>query len=332
MIAGSVLVTGGAGFIGSHAVLALCDAGRDVVVIDDLSTGVREAVVREAPFHQGNVGDLAFVDSVLARHRIESVMHFAGSISAPESVADPAKYYRNNTCASLALAQACLRRGVTRFVFSSTAAVYGACATSPVSEDAPARPLSPYGASKYMTEMMLKDLAAAQPGFRPVCLRYFNVAGADPRGRSGQAGAESIGLIRHAVEAALGQRPWLEIYGDDYDTRDGTGERDYIHVSDLAAAHLATLDYLERGGPPVTLNCGYGRGYTVLEVIAALESLLGREIPQCRTARRPGDPASAVSDVSRMRATLDWTPRFTNLETILETALAWHGQRAEVTS
>lgn len=324
----SVLVTGGAGYIGSHAVLALRDAGRKVIVLDDLSTGVRDAVPEGVAFHRGSVADAMLVERIFADYEVTTVMHFAGSISVPESVAEPAKYYRNNTCASLSLAHACVRAGVNRFIFSSTAAVYGAPSSSPVSEDAQTKPLSPYGSSKLMTESMLRDLAVARPGFEPVCLRYFNVAGADPEGRSGQRGPESIGLVRIAVEAALGQRPWLEIFGDDYDTRDGTGERDYIHVSDLAQAHLGALTYLEGGGHGITLNCGYGRGYTVLEVVAAFEALLGRTIPKRRSPRRPGDPASAVSDVRRLAATLDWAPRFASLETILASALNWQAKRA----
>jgi UDP-glucose 4-epimerase len=325
---GTVLVTGGAGYIGSHAVLALRDRGRSVAVLDDLSTGLREAVPSDVPFHEGSVADAGLVEKILCEHGVETVMHFAGSISVPESVADPAKYYRNNTCASLSLTGACLRSGVTGFIFSSTAAVYGSPDTSPVREDAATRPMSPYGASKLMTETMLRDLAIAHPTFRPVCLRYFNVAGADPEGRSGQRGPESIGLIRIAVEAALGQRPFLEIFGDDYPTRDGTGERDYIHVSDLAAAHVAALDYLDAGGKGVTLNCGYGSGYTVVEVVGALEALLGRSIPKRFSPRRPGDPASAVSDVGRLKQTLAWTPRLDRLEVILSTALAWQEKRA----
>ena len=318
----TVLVTGGAGYIGSHAVLALRDSCRDVVVVDNLSTGVREALPHDVPFHLGEVADAALMGKVLREHDIGTVMHFAGSISVPESGADPLKYYRNNTCASLSLARSCVDAGVDKLIFSSTAAVYGTPEASPVREDSATRPINPYGASKLMTETMLRDLAASRPSFRPVCLRYFNVAGADPQGRSGQRDPKSTGLVPAAVAAALGHGA-LAIMGRDYDTRDGTCERDYIHVSDLAQAHLAALVYLEAGGGPKVINCGYGSGYTVLEVIAALESILGREIAKRNAARRPGDTVSAVSDTSLMKATLDWRPRYDSLDVILKSALAW---------
>ena len=321
-------MTGGAGYIGSHAVLALLAAGRTVVVADDLSTGFREAVPSRAAFCQGDIADAAFVRHILTDHQIDAVMHFAGSLSVAESVADPSKYYRNNTCASLSLARTCIEAGVDHFIFSSSAAVYGTPDRSPVAEDSPTRPVSPYGASKVMTETMLTDLARAHRDFRPVCLRYFNVAGADPAGRSGQRGEEQVHLIPLGIETALGLHPELLIFGDDYPTRDGTCERDYIHVSDLAQAHVAALDYLEAGGEGAIMNCGYGRGYTVLEVIAAMEAVFGRELPKRRAPRRPGDAVSAVSDVSRLKATLDWTPRYESLETIIRTALAWHASLA----
>jgi len=324
----AILVTGGAGYIGSHAVLALLAARRTVIVADDLSTGAREAVPPRAAFHQGDIADAAFVGSVLADHQVGAVMHFAGSLSVAESVADPSKYYRNNTCASLSLARACIEAGVDHFIFSSSAAVYGTPERSPVAEDSPTRPVSPYGASKAMTETMLTDLARAHPAFRPVCLRYFNVAGADPAGRSGQRGEEQVHLIPLGIETALGLHRELLIFGDDYPTRDGTCERDYIHVSDLAEAHVAALGYLEAGGQGAIMNCGYGRGYTVLEVIAAMEAVFGRELPKRRVGRRPGDAVSAVSDVSLLKATLDWTPRHESLETIIRTALAWHASLA----
>jgi UDP-glucose 4-epimerase len=327
--AAAVLVTGGAGYIGSHAVFALLDAGREVIVLDDLSTGFAAAVPAGVDLHSGDVADAAFVGELLRSRPIGAVMHFAGSISVPESVSDPAKYYRNNTCASLSLAQACIAAGIDHFIFSSTAAVYGNPEVNPAPEDAQTRPVSPYGSSKLMTEQILADLSAAHPAFRPVRLRYFNVAGADPAGRTGQRNADAAGLVKLAVETALGKRDTLEIFGDDYATRDGTCERDYIHVSDLAAAHVAALRYLEGGGPGVVLNCGYGQGYTVLELVAALERVLGRTLNKRRAGRRPGDPDRSVSDVTRLRATLDWTPRYDSLDLILRTALAWAGALPE---
>jgi UDP-glucose 4-epimerase len=321
----TVLVTGGAGYIGSHAVFALRDAGRQVVVMDDLSTGFREAVPHGVPLRVGDVADSDWVSTVLRDDGIDAVMHFAGSISVPESVSDPAKYYRNNTCASLALARTCIAQGVDKFIFSSTASVYGNPEVNPAPEDATTNPMSPYGASKLMTERILEDLSAAHPAFRPVRLRYFNVAGADPQGRTGQRNPDAAGLVKLAVETALGKRDTLEIFGDDYETRDGTCERDYIHVWDLATAHVAALNYLDAGGAGVTLNCGYGKGYTVLEVVAALEEVLGRTLNKRRAPRRPGDPARYVSDITRLRATLDWTPRHESLPYILRTALDWAG-------
>jgi UDP-glucose 4-epimerase len=307
----AVLVTGGAGYIGSHAVLALLDAGREVTVLDDLSTGFLAAIPLGVALHHGDVADGALLAQILGTGRIGAVMHFAGSISVPESVADPAKYYRNNTCASLTLAQACIAAGVDHFIFSSTASVYGNPEVNPAPEDSPTRPMSPYGASKLMTEQILSDLA-----------------GADPAGRTGQRNPDAAGLVKLAVETAIGKRRTLEIFGDDYDTRDGTCERDYIHVSDLASAHVAALNYLEAGGPGVVLNCGYGRGYTVLEVVAALEEVLGRTLDKRRAPRRPGDPARYLADPTRLRATLDWTPQYESLPFILRTALAWAGALA----
>jgi UDP-glucose 4-epimerase len=319
----SVLVTGGAGYIGSHAVLALVDAGLTPVVIDNLTTGVRSAVPSGVAFQQGDIADKAFVKRVLAEHGISAVMHFAGSISVAESVRDPAKYYRNNVAGSLALIETCLGAGVQNFIFSSSAAVYGVPETLPVTEDSPKQPINPYGASKLMTERMLFDVAAAHPAFRPVCLRYFNVAGADPHGRSGQQGPESTHLIRAAVEAAVGTRAVLEVYGQDYETRDGTCERDYVHVSDLAAAHLSALRYLQAGGAPVALNCGYGRGFTVLEVIAETEKVLGRPLPVRHGPRRPGDPPRLVSSAEKIGHVLGWKPERDSLAEMISSALAW---------
>jgi len=323
-----VLVTGGAGYIGGHAVLALMDAGRDVVVLDDLSTGFREAVPDGAPFHHGDVADSDLVKRLIAAEDVSAVMHFAGSISVPESVAEPAKYYRNNTCATLSLASACLEAGVAHFIFSSTASVYGETDSCPCAEDAPTAPVSPYAASKLMSERMLADLESAHPAFRVARLRYFNVAGADPAGRSGQRNPDAAGLVKLAVETAMGKRDTLEIFGDDYPTRDGTCERDYIHVTDLATAHVAALEYLENGGAGTTLNLGYGRGYTVLELVAALEKVLGRALNKRRAARRPGDPPRYFSDVTRLHATLDWRPAHDDLDEILRSALRWAGALA----
>jgi len=321
----AVLVTGGAGYIGSHAVLALRDEGREVVVIDDLSTGDIAAIPAAVTFHHGNVADRDLVGRLLRTHGVGLVMHFAGSISPGHSIASPLDYYRNNTAASLALAAACVEAGVSRFIFSSSAAVYGGAGASPFREDAPTAPLTPYGASKLMTETILKDLSAARPGFNAVCLRYFNVAGADPAGRAGQRNRAAGSLIDRAIDVALQGRHPLSVWGDDYDTRDGAGERDYIHVSDVAQVHLAAMTHLEAGGAGAVLNCGYGRGYTVLEVLAALQSILGREIPRRHEPRRPGDLASAVADVGRLGETLGWRPRFDDLDLILRTALAWRG-------
>ena len=324
----TVLVTGGAGYIGSHAVLALIDAGHSPVVLDNFSTGFPEAIPEGVPLEQGDVGDRAFVVELMRRHGVGAVMHFAGSIIVPESVTDPAKYYRNNTANSLSLIEACLEAGVASFVFSSTAAVYGAPdGGAPVQEGDPTVPINPYGASKLMTERMLFDVARAHPGFRPVALRYFNVSGADPEGRSGQRTRNATHLIQLAVETALGRRAMLEIFGDDYPTRDGTCERDYIHVSDLAAAHVSALQYLEAGGAPEAMNCGYGRGMTVKEVISSLERVLGRPVEKSSAPRRAGDPPILISDPAKLKRLLDWTPRHDSIDAILKTALNWHRGR-----
>ena len=320
-----VLVTGGAGYIGSHAVFALTDSGREVVVLDDLSTGQEAAVPTGVRLYRGNVADSALVSTILSEERIDAVMHFAASISVPESVSKPGLYYRNNTSATLSLAEACIVGGVSKFIFSSTASVYGNPESNPVTEDARKHPVSPYGVSKLMAEKILEDLSVAHPIFRPVRLRYFNVGGADPAGRTGQRNPNAAGLVKLAVETAIGKRDTLEIFGDDYDTRDGTCERDYIHVSDLVEAHVAALAYLEKGGEGVALNCGYGRGYTVLEVVEALEHVLGKSLHKRRAPRRPGDPDKYFSDVTRLHATLDWTPRHEGLDKILSSALRWAG-------
>ena len=318
-----VLVTGGAGYIGSHAVLSLLDAGHAPVVLDDLSTGTAKAVPEGAPLEIGDAGDRALVGRLLREHGVEAVMHFAGSLVVPESVADPMKYYRNNTMTSFNLIEVCLDAGIGPFVFSSTAAVYGSAGAEPVGEDWPTEPVSPYGASKLMVERMLMDAAAAHPALRPLCLRYFNVAGADPLGRAGQRTRNATHLIHVAIEVAMGRREALEVFGEDYPTRDGTCVRDYIHVSDLADAHLKALEFLLAGGEPQAINCGYGRGATVREVVTAVEHATGRALPTRSGPRRPGDPACVVADPSRIHDLLAWAPRRQNLNAILSTALAW---------
>ncbi|WP_298380535.1 UDP-glucose 4-epimerase GalE [Azospirillum sp.] len=317
-----VLVTGGAGYIGSHVVLALLDAGRHPVVLDDLSAGSSSLVPAGVPLVEGSVGDSALVAATLARYGIGTVMHFAGNIVVSESVEQPLVYYRNNTLNSHALIDACVAVGVRRFIFSSTAAVYGMPDRLPIDEETTPRPINPYGASKLMTEWMLRDTSAAH-GMRHVTMRYFNVAGADPQGRSGQISKVATHLIKIAAQAVIGQRAEVAIFGDDYPTPDGTCVRDYIHVSDLAAAHVAALRYLEADGDSQVLNCGYGQGYSVREVLAMVESVTGRPLPIRIAGRRAGDPPALVAGVKRIRQTLDWTPRFGDLETIISTALAW---------
>jgi UDP-glucose 4-epimerase len=318
----TVLVTGGAGYIGSHAVLALRAAGHAVVVLDDLSNGERGLVPPDVAFVEGDVGDRALVDAVLARHRVRAVLHFAGSIVVPESVADPMKYYDNNSVRSLRLAAAALAAGIDAFIFSSTAAVYGAPEIVPIAEDAPTRPINPYGRSKLMTEWVLADVATAH-GLRYAALRYFNVAGADPHGRSGQCGKGATHLIKVAAQAALGLRPHLEIFGTDYATPDGTCIRDYIHVADLADAHVRALEHLLAGGAGGVMNCGYGRGFSVREVLAAIDRVHGAPVPTVEGPRRAGDPPTLVADSGRLRATLGWTPRFDDLDVIVRSALDW---------
>lgn len=320
----AILVTGGAGYIGSHAVVELLANGYEPIVLDNFSTGRSSNLPAGVQVYTGDVGDAAIVGRIFNQHRISAVTHFAGSIIVPESIENPIAYYRNNTAKTLNLIEQCVLNGVNRFVFSSTAAVYGIPAVSgPVNEAVSPCPISPYGASKLMVEQMLADVCAAHPDFRAVALRYFNVAGADPAGRCGQAAGASTHLVRCAVETALGERPYLTIYGDDYATRDGTCERDFIHVSDLAALHLQALAYLDSGGGLAAINCGYGRGVTVREVVGALERLIGKPLPTRPGLRRPGDPPSLVADVSTMRSLFDWTPRHADLDTILLTALAW---------
>jgi UDP-glucose 4-epimerase len=324
-----VMVTGGAGYIGSHAVLALLDAGWPVVVVDNLTTGFRWAVPDSARFVQGDVGDADLMGAVIREYGIGAILHFAGSIIVPESVAEPLKYYRNNTVASRALLEAAVTHGVKHFIFSSTAATYGIPETVPIPEDAPRQPINPYGTSKLMTELMLRDTAAAHP-INYCALRYFNVAGADPQGRSGQSTAGATHLIKIAVEAATGQRDAVSVFGTDYATPDGTGVRDYIHVSDLADAHVAALDHLvAHPGESLTMNCGYGRGYSVLEVLDTVDRVTNRHIARKLEARRAGDPDSLVADNRRILATLPWRPKRDDLATIVEDALAWERSLAE---
>ena len=303
----AVLVTGGAGFIGSHMVLALLDSGEDVLVLDNLSTGFRWAVPASAKFIQGDVGDHELVRSLMLEHQIDAVTHFAGSVVVPESVRDPLPYYRNNTCHSRTLIACAAEAGVPYFIFSSTAAVYGTPASNPVGEYTETRPTSPYGSSKLMTEIILRDSAFAY-GLHYVALRYFNVAGADPAGRGGQSTANATHLIKVAVQAALGARPYLEVYGTDYPTPDGTCVRDYIHVTDLVTAHTAALRYLRSGGQNEVLNCGYGRGSSVLDVIAAVERVANKKIPVRMGQRRPGDPEALVAKADRIKHVLGWQP------------------------
>ena len=324
-----VLVTGGAGYIGSHAALALLDAGWPVVVLDDLSAGHRWAVPEAATFVQGDVADADLVARVLAEHGIQAIMHFAGSIVVPESVTDPLGYYRNNTVASRTLVETAVQAGVRRFLFSSTAATYGVPDAVPIREDAPTRPINPYGRSKLMTEWMLADTAAAHP-LDYVVLRYFNVAGADPAGRSGQSSRVSTHLIKIAAEAATGKRDGVAVYGTDYATPDGSCVRDYIHVSDLADAHVAALEHLlAHDGTRLTMNCGYGRGFSVLEVLDAVDEVVGTPLPRRIEGRRPGDPDALVADTGLMAATTGWRPKRDHLPTIIADAIAWERRLAE---
>ena len=318
-----VLVTGGAGYIGSHAVLALHDASWPVAVIDDLSNGIRRAVPEALPFYEGSIADRAIVQRIFAEQGIQAIMHFAGSIVVPESVENPLFYYANNTVATHALLSAAVEAGLKHMLFSSTAAVYGAPETVPVAEDDPKVPINPYGASKLMTEWMLRDASAAHP-FNYGALRYFNVAGADPKGRTGQQGKGSTHLIKVAVETAVGKRDHVAVYGTDYDTPDGTCIRDYIHVSDLAAAHVAALERLiEAPDENLTMNCGYGRGLSVLEVLDAVDRQTNLPIKRVMEGRRAGDPPMLVSANERILKTLEWQPQYADIDMIVGDALAW---------
>jgi len=323
----TILVTGGAGYIGSHMVHELADAGESVAVLDNLSTGFRFLIPAAVPFVAGSTGDRSLVTDIITQHRITAIIHFDASIVVPESVADPLSYYTNNTMNTCALLDVAIKSGIRHFIFSSTAAVYGNTSETSVREDAPTVPVSPYGTSKLMSEIMLHD-AAKVHGLRFVVLRYFNVAGADPKLRTGQATPAATHLIKVACETAIGKRPKMDVYGTDYPTLDGTCIRDYIHVSDLTQAHSAALAYLRSGGASATLNCGYGRGASVLEVIAAVRRAGGRDFQVDISGRRPGDAPALVANVDRIHATLPWRPRFQNLDTIVAHALAWEKQLA----
>lgn len=326
---GTVLVTGGAGYIGSHAVLALLDAGWKVVVVDNLVTGFDWAVDKRAKLVVASIEDEATVRQVMRDEGVIAVMHFAGSVVVPESVSDPLKYYRNNTVASRSLIESVVASGVQHFIFSSTAATYGIPEKVPISEDTPKAPINPYGMSKLMTEIMLKDVAAAHP-LNYCALRYFNVAGADPQGRSGQSTAGATHLIKIAAEAATGKRGHVSVFGTDFATTDGTGVRDYIHVTDLAAAHVDALDLLiARPEESHTMNCGYGRGFSVLQVLDAVDRVTNMKIERRMEGRRAGDPDALVADNSKILATLPWRPKHDDLEGIVKDALAWERALAE---
>ncbi len=318
----TVLITGGNGYIGSHAVLAFREAGYDVVVVDNLSTGHRDAVPADVAFVEGDVGDISQMQGVIQAHKVTSVVHFAGSLLVPESVEKPLDYYRNNTAASRNLIQACVDSGVPRFIFSSSCTVYGFPDVLPVSEDAPTAPINPYGRSKLMTEWILRDAAAAHD-LNTISLRYFNVAGADPKGRAGQSTLGATHLIKVASEAVVGLREAVEIFGEDYDTPDGTCIRDYIHVTDLVDAHVQALRYLDAGGENQVLNCGYGRGFSVKEVLQTVQTIADTKLEIRSGPRRAGDAPAIFADPSRIRDTLDWRPAHDDLTEIVESASRW---------
>jgi UDP-glucose 4-epimerase len=318
----TTLVTGGAGYIGSHMVYALLDRGERVVVLDNLSTGIRGLVGEAATFVQGDVADQMLIRRLIDEHGIEAAIHFAGSIVVPESVEQPLRYYANNAVASRALVEACVDRGLKHFIFSSTAAVYASDGQQPISEDERKVPISPYARSKLMTEWMLEDVSKVTP-LRHVVLRYFNVAGADPKGRTGQSSPKATHLIKRAAQVALGRLSHLDIFGTDYPTPDGTGVRDYIHVTDLVDAHLLALDALRAGAASDVFNCGYGRGLSVRDVIAAVEHVIGRSLPTREGARRAGDPPILVADSSKLKRVLNWRPRRDDLDEIVRAAFDW---------
>jgi UDP-glucose 4-epimerase len=325
-----VLVTGGAGYIGSHAVLALKDAGWDVAVIDNLVTGFAFAVPDGVPLYQGDIADGDLLARIFAERGTRAIMHFAGSVVVPESVENPLKYYHNNTANSRALIEAAVKGGVEHFIFSSTAATYGIPEVSPVTEDSPKVPINPYGMSKLMTEIMLKDVAAAHP-INYCALRYFNVAGADPQARTGQSTAGATHLIKVAVEAALGKRESVGVFGTDFATPDGTGVRDYIHVSDLAAAHVLALgELIAQPEQSLTMNCGYGTGFSVLNVLDAVDRVTNMAINRVLGPRRAGDPDSLISDNRRIKATLPWVPKYADLDLIVAHAVAWERRLGDI--
>jgi UDP-glucose 4-epimerase len=318
----SILITGGAGYIGSHTVLALLEAGRNVVVVDDLSTGHKFLVPDGVQFVESKVGERERVSEVIRQFQCETVMHFAGSIIVEESSRNPAKYYHNNFEESFALVETCLTAGVKHFIFSSSAAVYGRPDTVPIPETAPLRPVNPYGVTKLMTEWTLRDLTEMSD-MRYAALRYFNVAGADAEGRSGECAPVSSHLVKIAAEAAVGKRSYVSIFGEDYPTPDGTCIRDYVHVCDLAASHLSALEYLERGEASIVLNCGYGRGYSVREVLEVVNNVSDRPIEIKSASHRPSDPPELVADASKIRDLFDWRPQFDDIELIVSSAIQW---------
>ncbi len=327
----SILVTGGCGYIGSHMAHELNDMGRQVVVLDNLTTGFRWALPEQAKLVVGDIGDQDLARTVIRRHGVTGIIHFAGSIVVPESVADPLGYYNNNTVKSRALIEAAVATGVEHFIFSSTAAVYGDAKETPLRETAPLEPMSPYGSSKLMTEIMLRDTSRAH-AMRHVALRYFNVAGADPQGRTGQSTRGATHLIKVASETALGKRRSMDVFGTDYDTPDGTCVRDYIHVKDLARAHVAALGYLESGGKSDVFNCGYGKGYSVLQVLDAVRRVSGKPVAATLSPRRPGDPPAIVASSAKIRATMGWQPKHDNLDLIVQHALDWEQHLARKNS
>lgn len=325
----TIMVTGGAGYIGSHAVLALIDSGHRPVVIDNLVTGFRWAVPDDVPFFEGDIADSRLVARIIENECVDAVMHFAGSVVVPESVEDPLKYYRNNTSNTRSLIESLVTNGVRHMIFSSTAATYGVPETSPVREDMPTLPINPYGTSKLMTEMMLRDVAAAHD-FNYCALRYFNVAGADPHGRSGQSTVGATHLIKIAVEAALGKREAVSVFGTDYATEDGTGVRDYIHVADLAAAHVIALEALIADpATSHTLNCGYGHGYSVMQVLDAVDRVTNNKLVRNMEGRRAGDPDALISDNRAIVERFGWQPKYDDLDTIVKHALAWERKLSE---
>lgn len=319
----TILVTGGAGYIGSHTTLALIEAGYEVVVYDNLSTGRAEAVLPPARLVVGDLAETAQLDALMQREDFSAILHFAGSIVVPESVENPLKYYANNTSNTTELIRLAVKNHIPRFIFSSTAAVYGMPATPTITEDTPLAPINPYGRSKLMSEWVLQDTAAAHPKFSYIALRYFNVAGADPKGRVGQSTPNATHLFKVASQAALERRPALHIFGTDYPTPDGTCIRDYIHVTDLAQAHVLALNHLEEGNPSGVFNCGYGRGYSVREIVAAVEKASGRKFPVIDSPRRAGDPAALVADCARIREAMDWIPKHEDIHGIALSAYKW---------